>query len=126
MLDAPAPDLPGAGLRTPPRVQHHTRKCFQVFEESGNPYLRTLKELSVAGKGSNSPVLPLHHLTVRVSDGMAIAELALADKGPPTTTTVAFRPGAFAILWIGERLCVSLVKRRDKFQRRYLDMMGCC
>jgi hypothetical protein len=80
--------------------------------------------MSVAGKGSNSPVFPLHHLTVRVFDGMAIAELTLANKGPPTTTTVAFRPGAFAVLWIGERH-VSLVKRRDKFQRRYLDMMGC-
>ena len=63
------------------------------------------------------------YLTVRVSDGMAIAELTLANKGPPTTTTVAFRPGAFAVLWIGERQCVCLIKRRDKFQRRYLDMM---
>jgi hypothetical protein len=27
---------------------------------------------------------------------------------------VAFRPGAFSVLWIGERQRVSLVKRRDK------------
>ena len=70
------------------------------------------------------PLFGAHTLTnLQEPHPQFLAELALANKGPPTTTTVAFRPGAFAVLWIGERQCVSLVKPRDKFQRRHLDMM---
>jgi hypothetical protein len=57
-------------------------------------------------------VLPLHDLAVGIADNMAITKLALRNEGTPTALAVAFRPGTLAILWTGERICVSLVKRR--------------
>lgn len=41
---------------------------------------------------------PLHDLTITVHGSMAIAKLALADKGTATEFAVTLRPGAFTVL----------------------------
>jgi hypothetical protein len=55
--------------------------------------------MSVDWKRRDSPVLPLHNLAIGIADGMAIAELTLGNKATPAALAMAFRPGAFAILW---------------------------
>lgn len=41
---------------------------------------------------------PLHDLAIIIHGSMAIAKLALADKGTTTEFAVTLRPGAFTVL----------------------------